>query len=209
MEYLKKLQWRYATKRFDKSRKLNTNQVEILLQAANLAPTSYGLQPFSIAMVETDQIKEKLSPAAHNQPQVTEASHLFIFAVRNQLSGKDIDEYIDRIVKTRGIPHEAVTDFGNIMKGTINSLTPEQKFGWAARQAYISIGMLLSAAALQNIDACPMEGFINEQFDELLNLKEKGLSSVAMVAAGYRSPEDEHQHYKKVRKPLEEFVLKY
>lgn len=209
MEYLNKLQWRYATKRFDKSRKLNSTQVDNLLQAANLAPTSYGLQPFAIAMVTDDKVKEKLSPAAFNQPQVTEASHLFIFSARTDLTDRDVEQYIERIANTRGIPKESLADFDQTMKGTIKNLQPEQRFQWAARQAYISLGMLLSAAALQDIDACPMEGFNNDQFDEILGLKEKGFSTLAMVAAGYRSAEDEYQHYKKVRKSLDEFVLKY
>jgi nitroreductase len=209
MEYLNKLQWRYATKRFDKSRKLNSTQVDNLLQAANLAPTSYGLQPFAIAMVTDDKVKEKLSPAAFNQSQVTEASHLFIFSARTDLTDRDVEQYIERIANTRGIPKESLADFDQTMKGTIKNLQPEQRFQWAARQAYISLGMLLSAAALQDIDACPMEGFNNDQFDKILGLKEKGFSTLAMVAAGYRSAEDEYQHYKKVRKSLDEFVLKY
>lgn len=209
MEYLNKLQWRYATKRFDKSRKLNSTQVDNLLQAANLAPTSYGLQPFAIAMVTDDKVKEKLSPAAFNQPQVTEASHLFIFSARTDLTDRDVEQYIERIANTRGIPKESLADFDQTMKGTIKNLQPEQRFQWAARQAYISLGMLLSAAALQDIDACPMEGFNNDQFDEILGLKEKGFSTLAMVAAGYRSAEDEYQHYKKVRKSLDEFVINY
>ncbi|SFE00222.1 NAD(P)H-dependent oxidoreductase [Thermophagus xiamenensis] len=209
MEYLNKLQWRYATKRFDKSRKLNSTQVDNLLQAANLAPTSYGLQPFAIAMVTDDKVKEKLSPAAFNQPQVTEASHLFIFSARTDLTDRDVEQYIERIANTRGIPKESLADFDQTMKGTIKNLQPEQRFQWAARQAYISLGMLLSAAALQDIDACPMEGFNNDQFDEILGLKEKGFSTLAMVAAGYRSAKDEYQHYKKVRKSLDEFVINY
>lgn len=209
MEYLNKLQWRYATKRFDKSRKLNSTQVDNLLQAANLAPTSYGLQPFAIAMVTDDKVKEKLSPAAFNQPQVTEASHLFIYSARTDLTDRDVEQYIERIANTRGIPKESLADFDQTMKGTIKNLQPEQRFQWAARQAYISLGMLLSAAALQDIDACPMEGFNNDQFDEILGLKEKGFSTLAMVAAGYRSAEDEYQHYKKVRKSLDEFVINY
>ncbi|MGQ1889267.1 NAD(P)H-dependent oxidoreductase [Thermophagus sp. OGC60D27] len=209
MEYLKKLQWRYATKHFDKNRKLNSTQVEELLQAANLAPTSYGLQPFAIALIENEQIKEKLSLAAYNQPQVTEASHLFIFSARTNVTNSDVEEFVERVAKTRNIPTESLAEYDKVMKGSINNLTKEQQFQWAARQAYISLGMLLSAAALQGIDACPMEGFNKDQFDEILGLKEKGFSSVVMAAAGYRSPEDEYQNYKKVRKSIDELVIKY
>ena len=190
MELLDKLKWRYATKGFDKERRLGPEQVNNLLQAADLAPSSYGLQPFSLVLIESNEIKKKLSPAAFNQPQVTAASHLFIFAVRNELSEKDVNDFVDRIVKTRGISKDEVADYEATMKGSINKRTPEQRFNWAARQAYISLGILLSAAAIQDIDACPMEGFNNKQFDEILGLKEKGFSSVAMIAAGYRSTED-------------------
>ncbi|WP_016778745.1 NAD(P)H-dependent oxidoreductase [Anaerophaga thermohalophila] len=207
MELLNKLQWRYATKRFDKNRKLNSEQVNNLLQAANLAPSSFGLQPFAIVMVDDEKIKEKLSPAGFNQPQITEASHLFIFAVRTDLSDKDVDEFVERIVKTRDIVKEDIADYEKTMKSSINKRTPEQRFNWAARQAYISLGFLLSAAAMQDIDACPMEGFSNERFDEILGLKEKGFSSVAMAAAGYRSPDDAYQQNRKVRKSLDEFVI--
>jgi nitroreductase/dihydropteridine reductase len=209
MELLDKLQWRYATKSFDNERKLGPEQINNLLQAADLAPSSYGLQPFALVMVESDEVKEKLSPAAFNQPQITEASHLFIFAVRTDLSEKDVDEFVDRIVKTRDISRNDVADYEATMKGSINKRSPDQRFNWAARQAYISLGILLSAAAIQDIDACPMEGFSNQQVDEILGLKKKGFSSVAMVAAGYRSPRDTYQHHKKVRKSLDEFVIKF
>jgi nitroreductase/dihydropteridine reductase len=209
MKLLDKLQWRYATKRFDNDRKLGPEQINNLLQAADLAPSSYGIQPFALVMIESDEVKKKLSPAAFNQPQVTEASHLFIFAVRTDLSEKDVDEFVDRIVKIRGISKDEVSGYEATMKGSIKNRTPEQRFNWAARQAYISLGVLLSAAAIQDIDTCPMEGFNNQQFDEILGLTEKGFSSVAMVAAGYRSPEDAYQHHKKVRKSLDEFVIKF
>ncbi len=209
MELLNQLKWRYATKRFDTSRKLDADQVNSLLEAANLAPSSFGIQPFALALVESDEMKSKLSPAAFNQPQVTEASHLFILAVRTDVSEQDVDQFVDRIVKTREITREEVADYEAAMKGSINKRSATERFNWAARQAYIALGTLLSAAAIQNIDACPMEGFSNEQFDEILGLKEKGFTSIAMAAVGYRSPQDAYQHHKKVRKSLNEFVMKF
>jgi nitroreductase/dihydropteridine reductase len=209
MELLDKLQWRYATKHFDANRKIRPEQVDELLKAANLAPTSYGLQPFSLVLIEDETMKTKLGPAAFNQPQVTEASHLFVFAVRADLSEQDVDEFVDRIVETRNISREDVADYEAVMKGSVNKLSPEQLFNWAARQAYISLGFLLGAGASQDIDICPMEGFDREKFDVILGLKNRGLASIVLAAAGYRSPDDPHQHHKKVRKSLEEFVVKF
>lgn len=209
MEYLDKFQWRYATKSFDKNRKPGPEQLNRLLQAADLAPSSYGIQPFSLILVEDEKMKEKLSPAAFHQPQVTEAPYVFVFAARTDLSEKHIDEYVDRIAKTWEVERAQLSDYESAMKGSVNKRTPEQRFNWAARQAYISLGFLLTAASMEGIDACPMEGFSNDQYDEILGLKEKGLSSLAMTAVGYRSPEDDFQHYKKVRKSLDEFVIRY
>lgn len=209
MEYLDKLQWRYATKRFDKDRKLDPDQVDRILQAANLAPSSYGLQPFSLILVENENVKEQLSQAAFHQPQVTESSHMVIFAARTDLLDKDVDEFVDRIVKARNIERESIAEYETIMKGSVAKRSVEQRFGWAARQAYISLGFLLSAAAMEGVDACPMEGFRNDEFDKILGLTEKGLSSVVMAGLGFRSSEDSSQNYKKVRKSLDEFVIKY
>jgi nitroreductase/dihydropteridine reductase len=209
MELLDKLNWRYATKRFDKTRKVSAEKLNVLLQSADLAPSSYGLQPFSLIVVENDELKEKLSPAAFNQPQVTEASHVLIWAARTDLSEVHVDEFVDRIVKTRGIDKNKLADYEATMKNSINKRTPEQRFNWAARQAYISLGFVLSAAAISDIDACPQEGFNNDGFDEILHLKERGLSSVVMATIGYRSEEDPTQHYKKVRKTLDDLVIKF
>ncbi len=209
MELLEKLNWRYATKRFDKSRKLGPEQLNTLLQAADLAPSSYGLQPFSLIVVENDAVKEKLSPAAYNQPQVTEASYVLIWAARTDLSEVHVEEYVERIARIRRISTEDLAENEKTMKNSVNKRTPEQRFNWAARQAYISLGFLLSAAAFYDIDACPQEGFKNAEFDKILGLEEKGLSSVVMATVGYRSEEDATQHQKKVRKTLDELVVKY
>jgi len=209
MELLDKLEWRYATNRFDSNRKLGPEQVNYLLKAADLAPSSYGLQPFALALVEDKDMKAILSPAAYNQPQVTEASHLFIFAVRTDLSEKDVDEFVERMVKIRNIERKEVAEDEAVMKGSIGKRSAESRFNWASRQAYISLGFLLAAGATQDIDVCPMEGFNKQQFDEILGLKERGFSSIAMAAAGYRSADDETANHKKVRKSLEEFVIKF
>lgn len=209
MNIIEKLKWRYAVKKFDTRRKLTNDQLAYLLEAINLAPTSYGLQPFKVLLVEDKAIREKLKAQAWGQGQVTDASQLIIFAAQTKLSAKDVDAFVANISKTRNIPVEALAEYEGMMKNTIQSRTPEQLTQWAARQAYIALGFLLSAAASANIDACPMEGFSNEAFDDLLGLKEKGLTSVVMATVGYRSEDDGYQNLAKVRKPLEEIIIKY
>lgn len=209
MNIIEKLKWRYAVKKFDTRRKLTNDQLAYLLEAINLAPTSYGLQPFKVLLVEDKAIREKLKAQAWGQGQVTDASQLIIFAAQTKLSAKDVDAFVANISKTRNIPVEGLAEYEGMMKNTIQSRTPEQLTQWAARQAYIALGFLLSAAASANIDACPMEGFSNEAFDDLLGLKEKGLTSVVMATVGYRSEDDGYQNLAKVRKPLEEIIIKY
>ena len=209
MNIIEKLKWRYAVKKFDTRRKLTNDQLAYLLEAINLAPTSYGLQPFKVLLVEDKAIREKLKAQAWGQGQVTDASQLIVFAAQTKLSAKDVDAFVANISKTRNIPVEALAEYEGMMKNTIQSRTPEQLTQWAARQAYIALGFLLSAAASANIDACPMEGFSNEAFDDLLGLKEKGLTSVVMATVGYRSEDDGYQNLAKVRKPLEEIIIKY
>lgn len=208
MNIIEKFKWRYAVKKFDTRRKLTDEQVKYLLESINLAPTSYGLQPFKVLLIDDKEIREKLKAQAWGQSQVTDASHLIILAVQTQLSVKDVDEFIVNISKTRHIPVEALAEYEGMMKNTIQSRTPEQLTQWASRQAYIALGFLLSAAAASNIDACPMEGFSAEGFDDILGLKERGLSSVVMATIGYRSEDDGYQKQAKVRKPLEEIVIK-
>lgn len=209
MNIIEKFKWRYAVKKFDTRRKLTDEQLKFLLESLNLAPTSYGLQPFKVLVIEDKNIREQLKAQAWGQNQVTDASHLVIFAAQTHLTGKDVDAFIANISKTRNIPVEALAEYEGMMKNTIQSRNPEQLTQWAARQAYIALGFLLSAAASANIDACPMEGFSNDAFDELLGLKAKGLTAVVMAPVGYRSEDDGYQNLAKVRKPLDEIVIKY
>ena len=165
MNMIENLKWRYAVKRFDANRKLTTEQINTLLESINLAPTSYGLQPFKALLIEDKALRAKLKEQAWGQSQVTDASHLIIFAAQTNLSRKDVESYISNISKVRNIPVESLADFGTTMNNTIESRTADQLSQWAARQAYIALGVLLSAAAAAHIDACPMEGFNNAAFD--------------------------------------------
>ena len=209
MDLLKQLNWRYATKKFDNSRKLSPELLNKLLEATNLSASSFGLQPYNVLVIENDELREKLKSAAWNQPQLTDASQVIVFAANNNLSANDADNFIKHVAQVRNLPLEALNEYGDMIKSSIQSRPQEVLTAWAARQAYIALGFLLVSCAIEQVDACPMEGFDNDKFDELLDLKSKGLTSVVMATIGYRAKDDGYQHLKKVRKPLNELIIKY
>lgn len=206
MSILKSLKWRYATKQFDSSKKLSKEQVDTLLESVNLAATSFGLQPFDVLVVENPNTRQKLKEAAWGQSQVTDASQVVIFAAKTNLSAAHVDEFLKRISDVRGISVDAMADYRQMMVGSIESRSQEALVQWAARQAYIALGTLLTACAVEGIDACPMEGFAPAQFDEILGLKEKNLTAVVMATVGFRSADDKYQHLAKVRRQLNDIV---
>lgn len=201
------LAWRYATKIYNPDKKISDELVHDLKESVRLAPSSYGLQPYVVIDVTTPELREKLKAAAWNQPQVTDASHLFVFAVPKDITEKDVELFIERVATTRGIPVESLAGYMNMIKGTAQGLTPEQRTVWASRQAYIALGFLLETAAVLEIDATPMEGFVAEQFDTILGLTEKGLTSAVICALGYRSEDDATASYAKVRKSENEMFM--
>ncbi|QRR03781.1 NAD(P)H-dependent oxidoreductase [Dyadobacter sandarakinus] len=206
-DLISRLHWRYAAKRMNgnivPAAKLGT-----ILEAINLAPTSVGLQPFNILVIEDRETREKMHQAANSQPQILEASHVLVFAAWETVTADNIDHYINLIASTRGIPVESLALFQNKIKESLLSRSQEELFNWSARQAYIALGYGLIAAATEQVDATPMEGFDAALLDEVLNLKEKGLKSVVMVALGYRDEEkDPLASAKKVRRPHEELFI--
>jgi nitroreductase / dihydropteridine reductase len=206
MDVFKKLEWRYATKRFDSDKKLNDKQLSLLVDAVNLAPTSYGLQPFALFVIGDSKVREELKVAANGQPQVSDASQVLVFAVNKELSEKHIEAFVERTAQQRGLKVESLDAFRSMMVAAIMAKSSEARFQWAARQAYIALGVLLSTAASENIDACPMEGFNNAEFDRILGLEKKGYSSVVMATVGFRSEEDKYGSLPKVRKSRDELV---
>ena len=203
-EYLQSLEWRYATKKFDPAREIPEADLQNLLRAIRLSASSYGLQPYKVLVIRDEAIREQLRPACWNQPQITEASHILVFANRADFDEDLIDSYLQAVSDTRKVPMENLSGYGNFMKSKLLDLPAATKAEWTARQAYIAVGNLLSAAAVQRIDTCPMEGFERERVDEILGLKEKGLSAAVIVPVGYRSEADDTRHYTKVRRPEEE-----
>ncbi|NER12330.1 NAD(P)H-dependent oxidoreductase [Leptobacterium flavescens] len=206
-EYIESLRWRYATKKFDNQKKVSEEDLNTLKEAIRLTASSYGLQPYRILIVEDPEIRKELQPASWGQTQIVDASHLIVFCTEREVNDDFIDHYLENISSTRKVAIEDLKDYGNFMKSKITPLDPDVKQNWSTRQAYIALGNLLSAAAQLKIDSCPIEGFSPEKYDEILGLKEKGLSSVVVAAIGYRSQEDQTQHFAKVRKPAQELFI--
>ncbi|WP_461449892.1 NAD(P)H-dependent oxidoreductase [Mucilaginibacter sp.] len=207
MSLIEKLQKRAAIKNFDATKKLSKAQLDELISAVQLAPSSLGLQAYRILVVEDAEIREKLREASHGQAQLTQSSQVFVFAIEKELDKDYGNKYLDLIAKTRGIGREHLAGFEQMVQGTISSLTEEQKINWSTKQAYIALGVLLTAAAEMDIDACPMEGFDAGKYDEILGLKEKGLSAVVIAPVGYRSDEDVYSKMQKVRRPIDELFI--
>ncbi|MFT4832429.1 MAG: nitroreductase [Psychroserpens sp.] len=204
--YIDSLNWRYATKKFDATKKVSSADLDSLLEATTLSASSFGLQPYKIFVVENAEIRSKLRPAAWDQSQITEASHLIVLANQNSFGAELVEEYVENVSETRGVPAEGLKGYADFMISKLVPLSEDAKAVWTAKQTYIALGNLLSAAAINKIDACPMEGFDAAQFNDILGLTEKGLNTAVLVAVGYRSEEDETQHYKKVRKSKENLI---
>lgn len=199
MSLITDLQWRYAAKKMN-NEKIASEKLDAIMDAINLSATSYGLQPYKILAISNPEIKAKLQAAAYNQEQVTESDVVLVFTVFEKLTSADVEAFVANIVETRKADPALLEGYKQMMLGTINSLTDEQQQIWSAKQAYIALGTALIAAAEQKVDACPMEGFDANQFDEILDLKSKGLKSVVILPLGYRSPEDYLANLAKVRK---------
>jgi nitroreductase len=207
MDFLESLNWRYATKRMN-GKKVPQNKVDVILEAARLAPTNSGLQPFNILSVTDPALLEKIKPIANNQPQITEASHLLVFAAWDDITDQKIDEVFEQVIRERNLPAGALDNYRNFQKSKFASMSKEERFQTAARQAYVAFGVAIAAAATEQVDATPMEGFRNNELDELLGLKEKGLRSVTLLPIGYRDEENDWLlKQKKVRRPKNQLVI--
>ncbi|MES2480061.1 MAG: nitroreductase family protein [Bacteroidota bacterium] len=207
MDLLQKLNWRYATKRMN-GQIVPEQNLNNILDAIQLAPSSAGLQPYNVIVVSDKEVLKQIHQESAQQPQILEASHLLVFAAWKNLSEEQVEEYINRIAATRNIPAESLDGFkSNIMGFT--KRTAEQNYQWAARQAYIGLGVAAIAAAHEQVDATPMEGFNPAAMDKILGLEERGLGSVAIMPLGYR---DEANDFllgaKKVRRSKENFFTK-
>lgn len=201
------LNWRYATKLFDPQKKLSQEQVDKLLESLRLSPSAYGLQPWKFIVVTNPEIRRKLREAGYNQPKITDASHLIVFAIEKNIDEAYVDRFVESLAESRGVTIESLKSYSDMMKGDIVSRTPEARQNWAARQLYLALGVLLATAAHDHIDAGPMEGFSAHKFDEILGLEKMGLHAVVCCALGFRAANDESEKLAKVRFAKEEVVI--
>ncbi len=200
------LRWRYATKKFDPTKKLAKEQLHALLEALRLSASSFGLQPYSFIVVENPALRAELKEHSWNQSQVTDASHLIALCAKRTVDMAYVDTCLKEIADVRGLPMDALKGYRERIGGHLLGKKPEQIAEWAKRQTYIALGFLLSAAALMHIDACPMEGFDPEQIDRILDLQKDGLTIVALCPIGFRASDDAFASAKKVRFALEKLV---
>lgn len=207
MQILDSLKWRYATKKFDATRFLDDTQIETLKEAFNLTATSYGLQPIRLVVIKNKELQEKLVPHSWNQRQVADASHVLVLCIENTVDKDTIEAYFNRVKTIRNTPDEILAPFKEFMIDSFSKKTPEETKIWASKQAYIAMGNLLTVCGVEKIDACPMEGFIPEKYDEVLGLAAHGLSSVLVLPVGYRAEDDMFSSMNKVRKSVAESVI--
>jgi len=207
MSVINDLQWRYATKKMN-GQPVPQEKVDYILKAAWLAPSSSGLQPFEIIVITNKELLEKIKPIAFGQSQITDASHLLVFAAWDNYTEERINSVFERNNNERSLPDSATNDYRNMLLKNYLAKTAEENFTHAAKQSYISFGAAIIAAAEQKVDATPMEGFNAAALDELLNLKEKGLRSVTLLPLGYRdAANDWLVNMKKVRTPIADFII--
>ena len=207
MDLIQKLKWRYATKKMAPQKAVPQEKVDRILEAVRLAPTSSGLQPFEIIVVTNPQIREKIKAIANNQAQITDGSHLLVFAAWDNYTADRINMMFDLTNQERGSTNEGWETYRKMLLGAYPPRSAEQNFEHAARQAYIGLGVALVAAAVDEVDSTPMEGFDNKALDDILNLQVRGLRSVAIMPLGYReADQDWLVNLKKVRKPRDQFV---
>ncbi|KRD58769.1 NAD(P)H-dependent oxidoreductase [Flavobacterium sp. Root935] len=208
MTLIENLNWRYATKKMN-GETVPDEKIEAILDAIQLAPTSSGLQPFNVFIISDKQLLAKIQPIAMGQSQITNCSHLFVFANWENYTLEKIGHVFNYTLSERGLPLECMDNYKNGLWGRYSKLPEDWHANHAAKQVYIVLGVALIAAAEQKIDATPMEGFDASALDELLNLKDKGLKSASLLALGYRDSENDWLvNMKKVRKPKSELFIK-
>jgi nitroreductase len=209
-QLLDQLNWRYATKQFDSNRKISDQDWGTIEQALLLTPSSGGLQPWKFIVVTDPAVRARLLPASYGQAQISDASHLVVFAAKKNFSEADVDAFINHTASARGVSVESLATFrGMLVGGIVQAMDEHARDAWARNQAYIALGNLLTTAALLGIDACPMEGFDRAQYDEILGLNAKGLASAVIATVGYRASTDKYANAPKVRFPKERVFVHF
>ena len=205
-ELLAGLRWRYATKKFDPSKKIPSARWEVLEEALVLAPSSFGLQPWKFFVVDDPALRSRLKTVSWNQGQITDADKLVVFAARKDFGAADVERYVASIAAARQVPLESLAQYKQMMLGSLTSRAPEALQGWVARQVYIALGVFLTAAASLGVDACPIEGIDPAGYDDILRLPGQGYTALFVAAAGFRSQDDAYARLAKVRFGRKEVV---
>lgn len=204
MNLIDKLRWRYATKKFDPERRVSDRDLECLKEAVRLSVSSFGIQPYKVIIIENKEIRNALVKASMGQKQIADASHLFVFCNYTRDFDRQVDDYIQKIINIQGSRSTELRNYGESAKASIQKKDPEERKGWAEKQTYLALNNLLIACAELKIDACPMEGFDKEAYNQILGLDEQGLNANLIAPIGYRSKDDEAMSRKKIRKSKEE-----
>lgn len=206
---LTQLQWRYATKQFDASKKIPQDTWEKIEDSLVLTPSSFGLQPWHFIVVQNDELRQELLPHSWGQAQVTDCSHFVVLAAKTAMTEEEIDFFLERTTKIRGGEITTLNPYRDMMVGFTSQMDDASKLQWAKLQTYIALGQLMTSAAVLGIDACPMEGIIPAQYDKLLGLTEKGFTTSVACALGYRSEEDKYAGAPKVRFDKSELLTRF
>lgn len=204
---IEKLQWRYATKKFDASKTLSEEKLNVIKEAFNLTATSFGLQPLKLVVISDAGLKEKLLPLTYNQPQVRDASHVLILCIEKKIDEKFIIDHFKRVEGTRKTPREILEPFERNLIESFTQKDSTEIRDWMVNQLYLTLGALLTVCAVEKIDACPMEGFQSDKYDTLLGLDKMGLESVIVLPVGYRDETDFFINLEKVRRGVDELVI--
>ena len=206
-QLLESLQWRYAVKQFDPAKKISDADWSTLEQALILTPSSYGLQPWKFFVVTDQPIRDSLVEHSWRQRQVADCSHLVVIAIRKRITHKYIDDFITSVTTLRGIDRDSLSGYQKMMVGhVVEGFDDTEAAHWAKLQAYIALGNLMTCAAVMGIDACPMEGFVAERYDEILGLAQQGLTTAVLCTLGYRADTDKYAQLPKVRFEKDEVI---
>jgi len=207
MNNIEALQWRYATKKFDESRILSEDKIDILKHAFNLTATSYGLQPIKMVIVHNKELQSKLVNYSMNQKQVGSASHVLVLCIEREIGKEFIENYFNYVQKIRATPVEVLSPFKNFLIDDFKNKHIDEITSWAKNQAFLAMGTLLTVCATEAIDACPMEGFEPEKYDKILGLDKLNLKSVLVLPVGFRAKDDMFSEFKKVRRPISDVII--
>lgn len=207
MNTIESLKWRYAVKKFDNSKSLTETQINTLKDAFNLTATSYGLQPLKLVVINNKKIQKELFAHSWNQSQVVDASHLLVICIPKKYSSEEVKKYFTLVQEIRNTPDAINNPFKKFLTAEIEKKTQEELFLWNKNQAYIALGNLLTICALEKIDSCPMEGFIPEKYNEVLQLDAHNLTTILALPVGFRAEDDYMKDLKKVRKNIQDVVI--